>query len=138
MAKDEVSVQDVDFRRDFDVACREGAFFRGVHADGNRKLCFAVGNETNFFELQNDVRHVFLDPGDGGEFMKDAVNLDRRNGYAVKGGKQDTPEAISQCDTIASFEGLAFKLRIAVGFTRRDCFYGKASVFNHPYFLLSR
>ena len=51
--------------------------------DGPRSVLMKL--QAHALQIQNDIGHIFLDPGDRGKFMKDAVKFYGNNGRPLNG-----------------------------------------------------
>ena len=118
MADDKVGVQDFESWEDFaDVTGCE--LFLTWHSDG----CFlklGLFNcllEIDFFEVKDDVGHIFLDTGDSVKLVAHAVDADRRYSEAFERGEEDTTKGVTYGDTITRLQWLKLKFtEVVIGF----------------------
>ena len=106
-----------------DLEAREGlAYVTGLehlltrHCDGCLLRLGVFGHllEVYLFEIQDDVGHIFLNPGDGIKFVFHAVYLDCRNGIALKRREQYTTQCVADSDTIARLQRLELEFAVEV------------------------
>lgn len=66
-------------------------------------------------EVQDDVGDIFLDSGNGGEFVEDAVDTDAGDSSAGDRRQQGAAERVTECVTEAGLERLDDEFRAVVG-----------------------
>ena len=73
-----------------DIACRDrtGPLLAQVHGD----RLILIGGHDEALEVEDDVGDVFLDTGNRGELVQDAVDADARHGCAGDRGQQGTAQ----------------------------------------------
>jgi hypothetical protein len=84
--------------------------------DGSRAVLMKFQAYT--LEIENDVGHVFLDPGDRGKLMQHPVKFDGNNGCPLNGRQKYSSESVPQCGAEAAFQRLAGELPISAGVGR--------------------
>ena len=107
-----------DFHRPVghDVPRGDRPFPGGIDPNGPRSVLMKL--QAHALQVQNDIGHVFLDPGDRGELMENPVKFYGKNGCPLDGGEQDPPECISQGCAETAFQRLTTEFPIKSGMGR--------------------
>ena len=79
----------------------------------------AVELEENFFQVQDDVGHVFNHAVEGGKFVHRAIDFDRGDGRAFERGEQHAAERVADGVAVTGFKRLSDEFGV--------CFRGGAS-----------
>ena len=90
-----------------------GYFPFALFFDDQQSRALAMHLEANFLEVQDDIGHIFEDPGNGRKLVQNAINFDTGDGRALERRKEDPPQGIAQSDAEAPFQ--RFTLEFAVG-----------------------
>ena len=106
-----IRIQDLNVCILLDIGSSDIAGSGGI--DYNR--LGAVGMELcgDALHIQHDFRNIFLDAGNGGDFMQDAVDLDAGHSHAGERAQQHTAQRVAQCDSVSSFQGLDDELTVS-------------------------
>ena len=101
----EVRVEDLEVGGRLDVGGRDGAgaLLREVHLDLGR---LAVQAADELLEVQDDVGDVLADARQRRELVRDALDLDGRDGRALERGEQHAPERVAERVAEAAVERL--------------------------------
>jgi hypothetical protein len=115
--KDEVLVDDLDVGRLGDVGCgdRAGPALDQAELDGVRGEAL----EPQLLDVEDDLRHVFLDAWDRRELLVDVADLDARDRGALERGQKHAPQRVAEGDAITGLEGAGFVLRVRADFLDR-------------------
>src|SRR5712692_3873310 len=106
-------VEHLDVLVDHDVA---GLHFLGaLDLDADGLLLLRVHAQQDFLEVQDDVRHVLGDVGDGGELVLHSLDADGGDRRALQRGEQHAPERVPQGDAETALERLGDELAVGVG-----------------------
>src|SRR5262249_52189363 len=68
--------------------------------------------EDDLFEVEDDVAHVLDHVGDGGELVERALDLDGRDGGALKRREEHAAKRVADRDSEPALEGLAYELAV--------------------------
>src|SRR5215203_376981 len=101
----EVGVQDLEVRRRLDVGSRD----RPLAARGQPHLDLrrlAVQDAHELLEVEDDVRDVLADAGEGRELVRDALDLDGRHRGALQRGEQHAAQRVPERVAEAAVERL--------------------------------
>ena len=94
------------------IVCGKFAFTINIYGDIGF-INFIVGElHANLLQIQDDVRYIFPDTGNGRKFMQHAINLDRRNCNTIQRGKKNAPQTITQCDSVTSVKRFAYEFSV--------------------------
>ena len=96
-------VEDLHLGIALDVAGGDFARAGGFDEDGLGSL--AVQLRQQIFHVQNDLRHILLDTGDGGELMLDTGDLDAGGSRAGQAGQQDAAQRVAQGRSVTALQG---------------------------------
>ncbi len=106
-----------------DVAGREHFFPRYGNGDTLVLGLFDFLFEVDLLEVENDVRDIFLNAGNGIEFVFNAVDFDRGDRVALQRGEQYATEGVAHGDAIAGLQRLELEFaEEIVGFEHYDVF----------------
>ena len=108
-----------DAGRGNDVACSHSAWALLADVHGDRLVLFGAHHEA--LEVQDDVGDVFLDSGDSGELVENAVDTDAGDSGSGDRRQQGTAERVAECVTEARLERLDDEFRAVV----RDDLFGQ-------------
>ena len=97
-------VEDLDVADRLDVAGKDGA--RALLAHDHALGLVAFHADCDLLDVQDDVRDIFANAGDRGEFMQDAVDLHRRDGGAAQRGQEDTAQCVAERQAEATLKRL--------------------------------
>ena len=86
-----------------DVAC--GDFAGADRLDEHGLDSVTVQLCQQILHVQNDLCHVFLHTGNGGELVLDTGNFDAGGSGSGKAGQQDTPQGVAQSRSVSALQG---------------------------------
>nr|BFE76630.1 hypothetical protein GCM10020092_099310 [Actinoplanes digitatis] len=78
------------------------ALLAQVHADG----LVVLGADGQLLDVHDELDHVLLDTGDGGELVQHAVDLDAGDRRARDGRQQGPPQRVAEGVAEARLQGL--------------------------------
>jgi hypothetical protein len=52
--------------------------------------------QRDFLDVENNIRHILANAGDGGKLMQDAIDMDACDGSALERRQQDTAQSITE------------------------------------------
>ena len=87
---------------------------RTLDVDGHRLRAVAIQLGRKLFQVEDDLCNVFLDAGNGGKLVLDALNTDAGNGDARQGAQQDAAQGIAQRLAKAVLKRLDDELAVAL------------------------
>ena len=64
-------------------------------------------------QIQADIRHIFNDARDRGEFVLDSLNLDPGHGTAFQAGQQNSAQTVADRGTETAFERFDHELAVS-------------------------
>lgn len=64
----------------------------GLEEEGHGLEAGVQEPDHQLLEVEDDLHHVLLDPGDGGELVEDVLNVDAGDRGPRDGGKEDAPQ----------------------------------------------
>src|SRR5215210_3189338 len=88
---------------------------RPLHVDREHLGLVRVQTERDLFEIEDDVRNIFLHAWDRGELMEHPLDVDRRNGRPLDRGQQTAPQGVADRRGKATFERLGGEAAIDRG-----------------------
>ena len=86
-------IEDLHLTVGLDVAGSDDALAGGLDINGLGTLAVELGDDT--LDVQDDLRHVLLDPGDGGELMLHTGDLDAGDGGPGQRGQKDPAKRVA-------------------------------------------
>ena len=96
-------------------------------------VCCAAEFDRQLLQVEDDFRHIFLDAGDGREFMKNPVDLDRGNCSTGQGAQKDSSHAVAQRCAVASFQRLNNEFPVIGIFIGKYAFDRRLFNFDHQF-----
>ena len=117
---------------------------RAFLAQGNALGAFNMHRQSDFFNVENNICHVFAHTGNRRKFMQHAIDLNRRHGSTLKRRQKNTAQRIAKRGAKAAFERFcnnscdttAITSRLNVELCRADKFLPVLLV--HMHILVSR
>ena len=106
----EVGIEDLHVGVRLDVAGGDLALARGLDVDGLHAIAVQLGDDA--LDIQDDLRDVLLDAGDGGKLMLDTGDLDGGHRGARQRGQQNPAQGVAQSGAVASLKGLHHVLAV--------------------------
>ncbi|MNY06042.1 hypothetical protein D3C86_1387820 [compost metagenome] len=99
-----VGVQDLDVANRLDVTSGYGtwALLAHDHALG----IVTIHLDGDFLDVEHDIRHIFPNAGDGGEFVQDTVDLHGRNSGAAQRRQQNATQRVAEGEAETTFQRL--------------------------------
>jgi hypothetical protein len=73
-----------------------------------------VHGQADLFQVENDIRHIFLNSGNGRILVRDPLYTDGHYRGSLKGGEENATKSVSESDTEAPLQGLALELAICL------------------------
>src|SRR5207248_7134221 len=134
----EVRVEDLEVRGRLDVGGRDDTLAALGEPDLHLGR-FAVEDADELLQVEDDVRHVLADAGQGREFVRDALDLHRGDRGALQRGEQHPAQRVAERVPEAAIEGLDHEnaavlvhflvrdlrdLEISRAYSQDDPFYG--------------
>ena len=117
-----------------DVARRDLAFAHGVDIDGLGAFAVQPGDQT--LHIQDDLRHILTDAGDGRELVLNAGDLDGSRRGAGQGRQQNSAQGVAQGGAVSALQRLYHIFAISAVLRRVKTFNTPLFNFNHKYTLL--
>ena len=99
----QLGIQDLHLAVSLDIASRDLAGSGRLDKHGLDGV--AVQLRQQIFHVQNDLRHVLLHTGDGGELMLHTGNFDAGGCSSGEAGEQDAPQRIAQGRSVSALQG---------------------------------
>jgi hypothetical protein len=109
---DEITIEDLDLRIGQDVGPGNDSRFAAF--DPQRAGVRAVILDDQRLDVENDIGHVFDDPWNRRKLVLNALQLDPRDGAALKARQQNPAQAVPDRHPEAALERLGDKLAIGV------------------------
>ena len=72
-----ILIYDLDLGTELDVRCSHNALALSLNVSDDRIREIAVGTNSQTLDVQNDLRYILFNTGDGTEFMLHAIDLYR-------------------------------------------------------------
>ena len=106
-----LGIQDLDFTVALDIARLHLAGTDRFNVDGLDAVGIVqLGDQA--LDIEDDLRHVLLDAGDGGELVLNACDLDAGSGSAGQRREHNAAKRIAQRDAVAALERLHDKFAV--------------------------
>ena len=107
----QIRIQDLHLTVGLNVAGGNCAGTHRLDIDGLAGITMELGQQA--LDVQNDLRHILLDAGDGGKLVLHTVDLDGRRRSAGQRGKQNAAQGVAEGGAIAALQRLYHVLAIS-------------------------